>query len=156
MSHFDEQSGVVECPTPWGFWYQTIEEVVVIINVPEGTSAKNLKINIASKKLSAKLPGSDIDIEGMLSGVVLEEDSMWTLEDKKLVRITMVKAQREAGNTWKSLLEGQYMANVAQFDDMEKKMTLERFARENPGFDFSSADISGNYHDGGPAMPQVN
>ena len=35
---------------------------------------------------------------------------------------------------------------------MEKKMTLERFARENPGFDFSNADISGNFQGGGPNM----
>lgn len=30
-SHFDERSGIVECTTPWGRWYQTAEEVYVEI-----------------------------------------------------------------------------------------------------------------------------
>ena len=55
-------------------------------------------------------------------------------------------------NTWRSLLKDQYEATAADFESMEKKMTLERFARENPGFDFSKADISGNFQGGGPNM----
>lgn len=53
---------------------------------------------------------------------------------------------------------------------MEKKLTLERFQNEvlaiinvsvvillsivtqNPGFDFSGASITGNYHGGGPKL----
>ena len=58
-------------------------------------------------------------------------------------------------------------------DEMQQKLTLERFQREvgragssllattaraslpaqNPGFDFSGAEITGNYHDGGPSIP---
>lgn len=27
---------------------------------------------------------------------------------------------------------------------------------QNPGFDFSSAEITGNYQEGGPALPNYN
>ena len=71
------------------------------------------------------------------------------------VRITLVKSARSAASTWPSLMEGQYAADPAIFDAMEQKATLERFARENPGFDFSGAEISGNYQGGGPEFPQA-
>jgi hypothetical protein len=90
------------------------------------------------------------------------------LEDRSLLRIVLVKSHREASNCWKSLLEGQYEVGPWELDQMEKKLTLERFQTEvcgnlmlqslncccaqNPGFDFSSADITGNYHGGGPTL----
>jgi len=65
--------------------------------------------------------------------------------------VVLVKSDRSAGNCWQALLEGgQYKCNPWVFDQMERKLTLERFQRENPGFDFSGAEISGNYSGGGP------
>lgn len=52
------------------------------------------------------------------------------LEDGTLLRIVLQKQQRTAGNTWRSLLEDMYKVDAQVFDDMEKKMTLERFQRE--------------------------
>ena len=46
MAHFDERSGVVECPTPWGSWHQTMDEVAVLINVPKGTRGKDVTVKI--------------------------------------------------------------------------------------------------------------
>ena len=46
------------------------------------------------------------------------------------MRIVLVKSDRDAGNCWRSLLEGQYECDVMTMDRMEKKMTLERFQRE--------------------------
>jgi hypothetical protein len=44
MAHFDEKAGVVVCTTSWGSWHQTIEEVVVVVGVPHGTTGKQLKV----------------------------------------------------------------------------------------------------------------
>ena len=55
MTHFDETSGTIPCKTSWGQWYQTMEEVFVEVNVPEGTKAKEIKCNISSKTLSFSL-----------------------------------------------------------------------------------------------------
>lgn len=51
-------------------------------------------------------------------------------EDKCLIRIILMKTNREAGNCWSSLLEGEYCANAWVQEQMQKKLTLERFQRE--------------------------
>ena len=51
-------------------------------------------------------------------------------EDKKLLKIVLVKSDRSAGSCWRSLLEGMYNSDAFTFNEMEKKLTLERFQRE--------------------------
>ncbi|XP_067851900.1 nudC domain-containing protein 2 [Heptranchias perlo] len=147
--NFDERSGTVPCKTPWGEWYQTMEEVHIDVRVPPGTSAKEIKCTLSSKYLALSVKGTEI-LKGKLYDSTVSDEGTWTLEDKKLVCIVLMKSNREAGNCWSSLLDGQYNADPLVHDEMQKKLTLERFQRENPGFDFSGADISGNYGGGGP------
>ncbi|KAK6474818.1 nudC domain-containing protein 2-like [Huso huso] len=147
--HFDERRGVIPCKTPWGLWYQTMEDVYVEVNVLPRTSAKEIKCNLGSKQISLSVKGQEM-FKGKLFGSTIEDEATWTLEDKKLIRISLMKTSREAGNCWTSLLEGEYCADPLVQEQMQKKLTLERFQRENPGFDFSGADISGNYAGGGP------
>ena len=52
------------------------------------------------------------------------------IEDGCLVRIVLCKSKRTADASWPSLLKGQYSADAATFDEIEKKMTLERFQKE--------------------------
>lgn len=78
MSHFDERSGVVYCETPWGQWGQTIEEVFVEVNVPEGTRARDVRCSIHPRRITVKVGGEEV-IEGRLYGTVLVDDSVWTL-----------------------------------------------------------------------------
>ena len=47
-----------------------------------------------------------------------------------MIRVVLVKSSREAKNCWRSLLVGAYDCDPLMFDQMEKKMTLERFQRE--------------------------
>ena len=49
---FDERSGIEACHTPWGRWWQTMEEVYIEVNVPQGTSAKEIKCDIGNNRLS--------------------------------------------------------------------------------------------------------
>ncbi|KAG7484637.1 hypothetical protein MATL_G00052230 [Megalops atlanticus] len=147
--HFEERSGIVPCQTSWGVWYQTMEEVFIEVNVPPGTSAKEVKCVLGSKEIELFVKGREI-LKGKLFGTTVADEGTWTLEDKKLIRIVLMKSNREAGNCWQSLLEGEYCANAWVQDQMQRKLTLERFQRENPGFDFSGAEISGNFHGGGP------
>ncbi|XP_066573085.1 nudC domain-containing protein 2 [Amia ocellicauda] len=147
--HFDERSGIIPCKTPWGSWYQTMEEVFIEVNVPPGTSAKEIKCNLGSRQIDVCVKGREM-IKGKLFGCTVEDEATWTLEDRKLIQIILMKSNREAGNCWLSLLEGQYCADPWVQDQMQKKLTLERFQRENPGFDFSGAEISGNFAGGGP------
>eukprot|EP00730_Choanoeca_flexa_P012536 TRINITY_DN4368_c0_g1_i1.p1 TRINITY_DN4368_c0_g1~~TRINITY_DN4368_c0_g1_i1.p1 ORF type:complete len:159 (+),score=22.06 TRINITY_DN4368_c0_g1_i1:96-572(+) len=154
MSHFDETSGVVECPTHWGSWYQTMEEVVIQINLEQGTRGKEIQIDCKSKFLAITVKGSSI-LNGQLPHTVVADELVWSVEDNSLLRVVMTKSARGAGDTWQSLLVDQYEADPVRVDEMQKKMTLERFQRENPGFDFSGADISGQYQNGGPQFPST-
>ncbi|XP_077464651.1 nudC domain-containing protein 2 [Stigmatopora argus] len=147
--HFDEKSGLVPCQTSWGSWSQTMEEVFIEVNVPPGTSAKEVKCNLGSREVELNVKGTEI-IKGRWFGTTVSDEATWTLEDKCLIRIVLMKTNREAGNCWSSLLEGEYRANAWVQDQMQRKLTLERFQRENPGFDFSGAEISGNFAGGGP------
>ena len=52
MAHFDERSGLVYCKTEWGQWGQTIEEVFVEVDVPEGTKARDIRCDIKPKAIT--------------------------------------------------------------------------------------------------------
>ena len=60
MSHFDETSGIVACRTPWGSWWQTMEEVYVEVVLPEATSGKEIKCTVTAKSLTVILRGNVI------------------------------------------------------------------------------------------------
>jgi hypothetical protein len=151
MSNFEEKSGLVECKTPWGSWGQTVDEIFIHVDVPDGTKSSDVKCSIKPKAIDLSVAKKDI-LKGAFWGVVLPDDCVWTLEDNKFLRIILVKSGREASNCWRSLLDDDYEADPAVFNEMEKKLTLERFQRENPGFDFSGAEVTGNYHKGGPKL----
>ena len=57
MANFDDRSGFVPCPTSWGQWWQTMDEVFVEVNVPEGTRAKDIKCKITTSHLSVIVSG---------------------------------------------------------------------------------------------------
>lgn len=57
MSHFDEISGIVACPTEWGRWWQTLEEVYVEINTGIEISAKKIECVIRTKHLRVAING---------------------------------------------------------------------------------------------------
>ncbi|XP_032831739.1 nudC domain-containing protein 2 isoform X2 [Petromyzon marinus] len=154
MNHFEEKSGIVASETPWGRWYQTLEEVVLEVSVPVGTPPREVRCELAPRTLLVKVVGTTI-IQGKLWGTVISEESTWTLEDRRVLRVVLVKSHREAGSCWPSLLEGAFPADPITLDNMQKKLTLERFQNENPGFDFSGAEISGNYQGGGPDLSQL-
>lgn len=46
------------------------------------------------------------------------------------MRIVLVKSDRDASNCWESLLIDQYQCGPLVKDEMEKKLTLERFQKE--------------------------
>lgn len=152
MSHFDETSGVVACNTQWGRWYQTMEEVYVEVSLEPGTTSKQVKVSITPKQLTVAVKGVNL-IKGDFPSTVKSDEAVWTIEDKKFMRICLPKVLTTADQCWKSLLIGQYEVDPYTYDQMEKKLTLQRYQFENPGMDFSGAEISGNYHGGGPKLP---
>lgn len=57
---FEERSGVVPCGTPWGRWYQTLEEVFVEVRVPPGTRAKDVRCSLQSRHIALSVGGQEV------------------------------------------------------------------------------------------------
>ncbi|ESO07752.1 hypothetical protein HELRODRAFT_156707 [Helobdella robusta] len=152
MAHFDETSGVVACITDWGQWWQTVSDVTVLVSVPLGTVVKDVKCTIKPNLVKLSLKNETI-FEGQPYATIQPDNSLWTLEDNNLVRICLEKNEKGASKCWSSLLIGQYATDAWLFDQMQKKLTLQRYQLENPGMNFSGAEISGNYQSGGPELP---
>lgn len=57
---FEERSGVVPCGTPWGRWYQTLEEVFIEVRVPPGTRAKDVRCDLRSRHISLAVCGQEL------------------------------------------------------------------------------------------------
>ena len=59
----------------------------------------------------------------------------------KEVVIELQKAQK--GVRWGCIFKGHGTMNVLEEENLKKKLLLERFQEENPGFDFSGAEFNG-------------
>jgi len=121
-------------------WDQTLEEVNIYIIPPEGVRAKHIECIITSSKLTVGLKGNPPFLNQEFERPVKVKDSFWTLEDGTL-HITLQKMSK--GETWLSALKGHQPIDAFSQEELKKKMMLERFQEENPGFDFSSAQFSG-------------
>lgn len=144
-TNFDERSGYVVCPTEWGRWWQTVSEVHAEVNLPEGTRSKGVKVEVRPSHIKVVVLDKLV-FEGTLYGVVRADETVWTLEDKKLLHIAMTKADAcTKENLWEGLLTDRFLADPFIQLEMRKKLDLEHFQMENPGFDFSGATLKKCY-----------
>ena len=61
----------------------------------------------------------------------MEDESTWTVEDQKLIRIQLIKAHHGTKDLcWLSLLEGEYQPDPIALNEMRKKLDLEKFQIE--------------------------
>ncbi len=80
-------------------------------------------------------------------------ESLWTLEDDGTLVITLTKAHK--AETWPCVFKGHGQLDAAAEAEAHRRILLERFQEENPGFDFSQAEVNGAVPDprtfmGGP------
>lgn len=55
MADFDERSGIVSCKTPWGLWYQTLDEVAIEINADLTLKAKDVVVKSKDHSLDVEV-----------------------------------------------------------------------------------------------------
>eukprot|EP01066_Platyproteum_vivax_P006063 Platyproteum_vivax@DN189_c0_g1_i1.p1 len=121
-------------------WEQTIDEVHVYINPPPGVNKNQLNIIIAAKKLTVGLKGNPPFIEGDLFSTCDVSCSVWMIEDKEL-HIQLQKMKK--AEIWDCVILGHGNVDPFTHEEIQKKLLLERFQEENPGFDFSQAEFNG-------------
>ncbi|CAH9121048.1 unnamed protein product [Cuscuta epithymum] len=125
-------------------WDQTLEELNIYINLPENVPKKLFYCTIKSKHLEVGIKGNPPYLSHDLSNHVKTDCSFWTLEDD-IMHVTLQK--RDKGQTWPSPIMGQGQLDPYATDIEQKRLMLQRFQEENPGFDFSQAQFSGNCPD---------
>jgi hypothetical protein len=123
-------------------WSQTISDVTINIPLPEGTSAKQIECVIKTTTIKVGIRGQNHPfLEGELCASVKPSDCTWTIEDKKLLVIQLEKSK--AHDSWISIVKGKDEVDAVTKESMDKKMLLEKFQRDYPGFDFSGAEMTG-------------
>jgi len=150
MANFEEKAGVNMHMAGEHQWCQTVDEVTVFIEVDDHVRSRNINLSIKPKHLSVTINNHSV-LDGELSGSVKPNESTWTIEDNdkktspnsknRIVRIVLIKSIQE--ESWKSVIKGEHELSISQVEEDNKKLLLERFQGEHPGFDFSGANFSG-------------
>eukprot|EP00638_Chattonella_subsalsa_P012593 CAMPEP_0117799172 /NCGR_PEP_ID=MMETSP0948-20121206/13608_1 /TAXON_ID=44440 /ORGANISM="Chattonella subsalsa, Strain CCMP2191" /LENGTH=221 /DNA_ID=CAMNT_0005630993 /DNA_START=25 /DNA_END=690 /DNA_ORIENTATION=- len=123
-------------------WEQSLEEVNLYIKPPPGVPSSAIDCEISHQHLKLGLKGNPPFIDEDTGGPVKVDESYWMLDGGE-ININLQKMNK--AETWTSALVGRGQAEVDPItkQEIQKKMMLERFQEENPGFDFSGADFNG-------------
>eukprot|EP00920_Eleutheroschizon_duboscqi_P038716 GHVT01092965.1.p2 GENE.GHVT01092965.1~~GHVT01092965.1.p2 ORF type:complete len:174 (-),score=36.94 GHVT01092965.1:937-1458(-) len=125
-------------------WEQTLDDVNVYVALPPGVRSKQLVIEIKPTSLSVSISGQPTLFQGVLADTVDTSTTLWMIEDGELhLQLTKMKK----GHVWGGVLQGQEELDPSVHQAVNKKLMLERFQEEHPGFDFSSATFSGQAPD---------
>jgi len=152
-------------------WEQELDEVNMFIEAPPGLPATGITCSIKPTHVTIGIKGNPPYIDEDLGGLVVEKESFWTYEDG-IIHLQLQKAL--VGTTWiccttgHPLLQHQQQQtdettnnnsstsatsmassslSVLEQQQEHEQMLLQRFQREHPEFDFSSAHVSGNVPD---------
>ncbi|VAH47147.1 unnamed protein product [Triticum turgidum subsp. durum] len=125
-------------------WDQSLEEVNMYIELPKNVPTKLIQCVIQAGHVEVGIRGHPPYLNHDLMHPVKTDSSFRTIEDGEL-HITLQK--REKGKTWASPIKGQGSLDPYAADQEQKRLMLQRFQEENPGFDFSQAQFSGTCPD---------
>ena len=154
-------------------WNQNVEEVNLNVTCEVGLSAKKVKCIITTTHLQLKTSdgggggggGGEGEGEGEVEGeggdkVLLDhktvgqvkpDESFWTIDSKRgVINITLQKSHE--GKTWSSVFQGHETLDHQAKESEQRRLLLERFQLEHPGFDFSGAEINGAVPDASTFM----
>ena len=121
-------------------WEQSLDEVLVFVRPPEGVKSAHIACAIKPTHLTLGLKGLPPFLDEDLCAACLAKESFWNFEDGEIT-LTLTKAKK--GETWASVCAGHGALDAAAEAEVHKRMLLERFGQEHPGFDFSGAEVSG-------------
>lgn len=119
-------------------WTQTLQEVNVIVPVPDDTRGRDLNVSIGKQHLKVQLRSSSRNepiINAPLTHPVVMDDSFWTVEDGNRLCLTLQKQGTEQ-RWWDSVCKGDPTINVraiqpeptsiSALEDGETRKTVEK------------------------------
>jgi hypothetical protein len=110
------------------------------VTPPPGVTAGMVACAITSSHLRLGLRGNPPLLDHDFFSLVVQDDSTWSMDGGE-VEISLQKMRK--AETWEAALKGHGALNPIEVSEAQKKLTLERFQQEHPGFDFSGAEFSG-------------
>lgn len=102
-------------------WTQTLDDCTVLVKVPEGTRAKQVSVVIKKKHLTVGLKGETPIVDGELTEAVAVDDCLWTVEDTKIVQLTLEK--EKGGTWWKSVIVGEQEVDTRKIEPGTSKLS---------------------------------
>jgi len=127
-------------------WEQSLDEVNIWIKPPPGVTSKHLDIDIKYTHLKVGIKGNPPFLNEDTAGEVIIAESFWSF-DQSDGEITINLQKMKKGEMWISALNGHGELDPLTKEEDKKRIMLERFAEENPGFDFSGAEFNGQIPD---------
>jgi hypothetical protein len=90
-------------------WSQGDAEVLVRVPLPPGTTAKALDVKITTLALfiGLKAAAPSPVLAGRLFKPIKAEESMWTIEDRAVLVVTLTKSNRQYEEWWPHVVEGE-------------------------------------------------
>lgn len=103
------------------YWTQTLDEVTVYIDVPDGTRGKDIKCTILPRHLLIDVRGIGMLIDGDLEEPVRLDESMWTLGIARgmppQIIVTLLKVRK---NWWKHVIVGHPEIDTSKVDSSQR------------------------------------
>ena len=90
--------------TPWGEWFQTLQDVTVNVSVPPGSRSRDLDVVMTRTKIKVARKGQAPVLEGKLHAEIVEDDSFWSVVDGDTVQFTLQK--KNDMEWWGQVTEG--------------------------------------------------
>jgi hypothetical protein len=123
---------------------------VYIPHVPTGIISRQLRIDILPRRVTVALIGAGGEchkyLDHTLTGLVKAGESLWTFDpDEREIHIQLVKAEESV--VWESVFAEHNQESGVAVEEDRKRLMLERFQAEHPGFDFRGAEFTGTVPD---------
>ncbi|KAH9808309.1 HSP20-like chaperone [Melampsora americana] len=102
-------------------WKQTLQDLTLIVPVPQGTKAKELIVEIKKKKLKIGLKGKESIMEGELCKEIKEDESTWTLDDQKEINVHLEKVNQMTW--WENVLSHHPKIDTTKINPENSKLS---------------------------------
>ncbi|EPY24780.1 nuclear movement protein [Strigomonas culicis] len=116
MSAVESQVGMTDlipCSDQCGGSYdtysftQTEKEVNILVPLTPGTTSKQLTVELTPTHLKIGLKGKSPILDGTVYKPIKASESTWTIEDKKLLTVTLIKTNLKYEEWWPCVVEGE-------------------------------------------------
>ncbi|KAL9716298.1 hypothetical protein Ac2012v2_000744 [Leucoagaricus gongylophorus] len=101
-------------------WRQELREIEINVPVPQGTRGKDLSVIIQKTKLSVGLRNQSPILAGDLCKEIKVDDSNWTLQDQKVIIITLEKVNE---TWWENVLTHHPKIDTSKIEPPNSKLS---------------------------------